>query len=154
MSKTVLFQAIQFCISTQFSSIWPIYRTLVRCYYSEPEWTYEWFQWRGTLHSPKLQHYWNLTIRLFHVISRIPVGEGLTPLQRYSWCILQPQPTGQLSKSQQPDERWVDKIHHLIYWYAWAKNSSFQDLWRSLDSFGYLSSGRSWPDNVAHARWK
>ena len=24
MSKTVLFQVIQFCISTQFSSIWPI----------------------------------------------------------------------------------------------------------------------------------
>ena len=28
MSKTVLFQAIQFSISTQFSSIWPIDRTL------------------------------------------------------------------------------------------------------------------------------
>ena len=26
--KTVLFQAIQFNISTQFSSIWPVYRTL------------------------------------------------------------------------------------------------------------------------------
>ena len=28
-SKTVLFEAIQFSISTQFSSIWPIYRTLL-----------------------------------------------------------------------------------------------------------------------------
>ena len=28
MSKTVPFQIIQFCISTQFSSIWPIDRTL------------------------------------------------------------------------------------------------------------------------------
>ena len=28
MSKTVLFQTIQFSISTQFSSIWPIDRTL------------------------------------------------------------------------------------------------------------------------------
>ena len=28
MSKTVLFQTIKFCISTQFSSIWPIDRTL------------------------------------------------------------------------------------------------------------------------------
>ena len=45
----------------------------------------------------KLQHYWNLTIRLFSVISRtliVCVG-GLTPLQKCSQCILQPQPTGQ-----------------------------------------------------------
>ena len=28
MSKTVLFQTVQFCISTQFSSIWPIGETL------------------------------------------------------------------------------------------------------------------------------
>ena len=26
---------------------------------------------KGTPHSPKLQHYWNLTIRLFSVICRI-----------------------------------------------------------------------------------
>ena len=37
-----------------------------------------------------------LTIRLFSVISRTFVREGgLTPLQRCSQCILQPQPTGQ-----------------------------------------------------------
>ena len=28
----------------------------------------------GTPHSPKLQHYWNLTIRLFGVIFRILIG--------------------------------------------------------------------------------
>ena len=28
----------------------------------------------GTPHSPKLQHHWNLTIRLFSVISRKLVG--------------------------------------------------------------------------------
>ena len=67
--KTVLFQAIQFSISTQFSSIWPIDRTLIRCYHPRPEWTWEQWQWKGTRHSPKLQHYWNLTIRLFSVIS-------------------------------------------------------------------------------------
>ena len=46
---------------------------------------------------PKLQHYWNLTIRLISVISRTLVGRGggLTPLQRCSQCILQPLPTGQ-----------------------------------------------------------
>ena len=78
------------------SSIWPIDRTLIRCYHAGPEWTWERRQWRGTPHSPKLQHCWNLTIRLFSVISRILIGRGgLTPLQRSSRCILQPQPTGQ-----------------------------------------------------------
>ena len=36
---------------------------------------------KGTLHSPKLQYYWSLTIRLFSVISRTLVGEVL-PLCR------------------------------------------------------------------------
>ena len=49
------------------------------------------------LYSPKPQHYWDLTIRLFSVISKTLVGRDLTPLQRCSWCILQPQPTGQHS---------------------------------------------------------
>ena len=40
------------------------------CYHSGPQWTWERWQWRGTLHSPTLQHYWNLTISLFSVISR------------------------------------------------------------------------------------
>ena len=70
-------------------------KTLIRCYHSGPEWTWERWQWRGTPHSPKLQHCWNLTIRLFSVISRALVGGGLIPLQRSSRCILQPQPTGQ-----------------------------------------------------------
>ena len=51
----------------------------------------------GGLHSPKLQHYWNLNIRLFSVISRTLIGGGLTPLQRSCQCILQPQLTGHLS---------------------------------------------------------
>ena len=42
------------------------------------------------------QHCWNLTIRLFSVISRTLVRGGLTPLQRCSQCILQPQLTGEL----------------------------------------------------------
>ena len=52
---------------------------------------------KGTLHSPKLQYYWSLTIRLFRLIFRtfvMAVGV-LHPLQRSSRCILQPQPTGQ-----------------------------------------------------------
>ena len=35
------------------------------------------------------------TIKLFSVISRTLIGGGLTPLQKCSRCILQPQPTGQ-----------------------------------------------------------
>ena len=52
---------------------------------------------------PKLQHCWNLTIRLFSVISRTLDGRVLTPLQRSSRCILQPQPTGQLAILGMPD---------------------------------------------------
>ena len=46
------------------------------------------------LHIPQS---WNLTIRLFSATSRTLVGGGvLTLLQRCSWCILQPQPNGQI----------------------------------------------------------
>ena len=57
--------------------------------------TWERWQWRGALHSPKLQHYLNLTTRLFSDIALTFVAGGLTPLQRHIRCILQPQPTGQ-----------------------------------------------------------
>ena len=53
--------------------------THIRCYHSGPEWIWERWQWRGTPHSPKLQDYWNLTIRLFSVISRALVGGGFYP---------------------------------------------------------------------------
>ena len=47
--------------------------------------------------SPKVPYYWDLSIRLFNVISGTHVGgKGLTPLQKSSRCILQPQPTGQV----------------------------------------------------------
>ena len=47
----------------------------------QAEWTWEWWQLRGISHSPKLQHYWNLSIRLFSVIIRTLVG-GVLPLCR------------------------------------------------------------------------
>ena len=75
--KTILYQTIQFNISKQFSSIWPIDRILSGATKSGPKWNWERWQWRGTLHSTKLQHYWNLIIRLFSVISRRFVGEGV-----------------------------------------------------------------------------
>ena len=105
MKKAVLFQIIQFSISTQFkcwycssistlfkcknskllkprfSFIWPIDRTLIRCNHSGPEWTWKQWQWRRTLHSSKLQHCWNITLRLFSVISRGAVGVFNSPSQ-------------------------------------------------------------------------
>ena len=77
--KTVLFQEIPFSISTQFSSIWSIDGTLIRWYRARVD--QEWWQWRGTPHSPKLHHYWNITIRLFNVISRTLVGTIYQPLR-------------------------------------------------------------------------
>ena len=66
----------------RFSSIQPIDMTLIRCYHCGAEWIRERWQWRGTPHSPKLQHCWNLTIRLFSVISRTLVVRGVLPLCR------------------------------------------------------------------------
>ena len=54
------------------SSIWPIHRT-------EPEWTWERWQWLDTPHSPKFQHHWRRTIRLFNVIFKTLIGEGSDP---------------------------------------------------------------------------
>ena len=49
-----------------------------------------------TPHSPKLQHYRNLTIRLFSVIFlTLVMGRGFTPLKKCCRGILQPQQTGQ-----------------------------------------------------------
>ena len=48
---------------------------------------------KGVLNiSPKLQA-WILAIRWFNIIPRTLVGRDLTPLQRYSRCILHPHPT-------------------------------------------------------------
>ena len=81
MSKTVLFQVIQFSISSLV-----IFNPWIGPYQVVP------FPAKadlgaeakkGTLHSTKLQHYWNLTNRLFSVISRTPVVcGGVLPLYR------------------------------------------------------------------------
>ena len=101
--QAVLFQTIQFSISHLFAhsfNVKQFYLTHwldpIWCYHSRPEWTWEWWEWRNTPHSPKLQHYLILTIRLFSVISGTLVGGdegGLTRLQRCSQCFLQPQST-------------------------------------------------------------
>ena len=55
---------------------------------------------------PKLLHYWSFIIRLFNVISKklAVLGGGLTPLQRYSQCILQLQLTGLKKKN---NNNWI-----------------------------------------------
>ena len=61
--------------SINFKQFYLTYRQdSIRCYPSRPEWTWEWWQWKGTLHSPKLLYYWSHTIRLFSVKSRKLVG--------------------------------------------------------------------------------
>ena len=73
-SQTVLIETIKFSISMQLVLFNPLIGS-IRCYYFGPEWTWEWWQWLGTPHSPKLQHYWNLTITLFSIMCRTIVGE-------------------------------------------------------------------------------
>ena len=75
MSNTALFLTIQFTISAQFSSIWPIGVTTAGQSGSGSDGNEE------GLHSPTLQHYWSLTIRLFSIISRTLV-KGDLPLCR------------------------------------------------------------------------
>ena len=48
----------------------------IRCYYSESEWTWDRWQWMGTLHSSKLNYYLRRTIRMFSFISRTLVVVG------------------------------------------------------------------------------
>ena len=76
--KTVLFQVIQFCISTQFRSICPIDRTLSGAT-SPGRVDLGAMAMKSASHSPKLQHYLNLPIRLFSVISRTIVVGGSYP---------------------------------------------------------------------------
>ena len=54
-----------------FQSVWKILSSpCIRCYHSSPEWTWERWQWRGTLDFLKLQYYWSFTIRWFGIKSR------------------------------------------------------------------------------------
>ena len=56
----------------------------VRCSNSVPELTRERWQWRGTLHSPKLQYYRNLTSKWFSVIFRTLIGGSYPSVEMQS----------------------------------------------------------------------
>ena len=118
--KTAPSQLIQFSLSTQFSSVWPIDWTLIKCYHSRPEWTWEQWQWRGTQLSTKLQLYWNLTIRLFSVISRTLV-EGVLPLCREAVSVFY-------------SPSWLGKI---LYVYICTKISTHTHVHTYIHSYIY-----------------
>ena len=89
--QTVLFLTIQFnksfaCI--QFKCQIVLFYSLIGLYQMLPLWTWERWQRKSTLHSPKLQHFWSLTIRLFSVIIQDTHLMGFAPLQKCTWCIL------------------------------------------------------------------
>ena len=92
MSKTFLFQAIQFSQTALIQAIYfSISMQLVLLNPSGANIPGQ--SWPG---SNGNEHHWKLTIRLFSVISRTFVwGGGLTSLQRCSRCILLTQPTRQ-----------------------------------------------------------
>ena len=104
MSKIVLFQTIQFRINTEFSSIWPIDRTLSGVttpsqsrFGSDGN--------KGVLCVP--QNASIIGTSPSDCLVSYPGHSlgGLTSLQRSSRCILQPQPTGQLQISSSPEEK-------------------------------------------------
>ena len=115
--QTVLLQIIQFSISHLFAhslNVKQFFLILwldpIRRYHTESDWTREWWQWMGTLHFPKLQHYWSLIIRLFNVIFRTLVG-GVLALCR--------NPVGIFYCSSQLGFSWLEHQHHLLYFYKY-----------------------------------
>ena len=61
---------------------------------SPEEWTWERWQWKGTLYSLKLQHYRSFTIRLFNVISRTLIREVLLRSRDAAGTYYRPKPPG------------------------------------------------------------
>ena len=98
--QTVLFLTIQFSINHLFAhglNVKQFYLTHrydhIRCYLSGSKWTWEQWLWRGTPHSPDLQHYCCFVIRLFNVIFRTLIVWVL-PFNKDTVGVLQPRPTG------------------------------------------------------------
>ena len=76
--KIVIFQTIHFNISILFSSIWPTDKILSGATTPGQSRPRSNGNKEGTQHSPMLQHYWILTVRLFFVIIRTLNGGCLT----------------------------------------------------------------------------
>ena len=81
-SSLVFIVSLWFCMHMHIYHV-SIQQDPIKCYGSRPQWIWERWQWRSIPHSLKLQHYWNLTIRLFSVISWTLVwGWWVLPLCR------------------------------------------------------------------------
>ena len=114
--KTVLFQTIQFSISTQFSSTWPIDGTLsggATQVQSRPGSN---GLWRGIPHFPKLQHHWCLTIRLFRVISWTLIGGVLLLCRKAIGVFYRP---SRLGKESQVTVLVSNTLYIYIYIYIY-----------------------------------
>ena len=91
--KTVLLQTIQFSISIDFSSIWPIDRTLSSAATPCQNWPGS-IGNEDVLHIPQSSSITEASPSDCLVSSQDTRLGSLTPLQRCSQCILHPQPTG------------------------------------------------------------
>ena len=91
----------------QFSSIWPIDRTLSGA--TTPGQNGPGSDGNeGVLRMHQSTwDYWNLTIRLLVSYPGHKLGGGLTPLKRSSWCILQPQLTWQNYQSKFDESTFI-----------------------------------------------
>ena len=87
------------CLHT-ICSIWPTDRTLSGAT-TPDQWIKEWWQWRDTSHSPKLQVY-SLTIRWFNVIYRTLVGDAVGVFYKHThiWSESNPQNASKLQNLQ------------------------------------------------------
>ena len=99
------FKYIQFCMSTHFSFIWQIDRTLLGGPGSDHN--------KGVLHIPKSSSITRISPSdCLAPYQGHSFGWGLTSQHRSSRCILQPQPT-----------RQPIYIYRLLSWYLFKKNT-------------------------------
>ena len=114
-------------------------------------WNESWIQIKArTCQLSKLTFFLNFeyAIRGFNVISKtiIEMGWNLTPLQRCSWCILQPQPTGLFSGFTTSTEYFFFRFYIYmlpdlfisfiyIYIYIYIKTHSHTHLYTYIPLF-------------------
>ena len=140
MPSPVFFLTIQFSMSHLYTlslNVKQFYLTHrsdpIKCYHFGSEWTWERWQWRSTSHSPKLQHSWSLTIRLFSVKSRTlvvgilpktPHWGGILPLCK-GW-------SGIYKESNQVHEL-AKRCHHLVKWHGCCYSKTrISDLFQAI----------------------
>ena len=97
----------------------------IRCYHTRSEWAREQWQWKGTLHSPKLQRYWSITIRLFNVINRTLIRGG----ESYPFAKIQ------LVYSTAPTDRAILCFSLIMKVQCWHARLQRWGTWDQISSF-------------------